>query len=275
MSLWETQKLRLTERDLEFLIETKSAGVSDKWRLKQILREDEDFRNSFIGDENIFRRLMNDDEILLKISPTLFFEILLRKAVKDLSKVNYTLEKTLTMSIPVFDTQDLVELLTKESLLVYLADMLASFTKIESYSFSIRVGNGIWRKVRFNDWDVFSLMRFCEAVDDDFRMDLYKRIADICLFILGIFPDYVERNYRYPVSGEVRPRFGRKDRISPQEYEKTGQKFYKLAAEYQAAGELELCNVFWALHENFHKAKKPLNFIADHYLRYKRDALFA
>ena len=274
MSFWNIKKYRLTDRDLRFLVETGSPDVSDKWRVKQILREDEDFRNSFISDESIFRRLMNDDEILLKISPTLFFEILLRKAAKDLSRVSYTLEKTLTMSIPVFDTEDLVELLTQESLLVYLADMLSSFTKIESYTFSIRVGKGVWRKIRFNDLDILSLMRFCEAVDDDFRMGFYKRIADICLFILGIFPDYVERSYRYPVSGEIRPRFGRNFRISPQEYEKAGQKFYKLAAEHQSAREIELSEVFWALHENFQKAKKPLNFIADHYLRYKRNAFF-
>lgn len=40
-------------------------------------------------------------------------------------------------------------------------------------------------------------MRFCEAVEEDLRMGLYKRIADISLFILGIFPDFVESNYRY------------------------------------------------------------------------------
>jgi hypothetical protein len=274
MSFWSLKKYRLTDRDLIFLVETGSPDVSDKWRLKQILREDEDFRNSFISDESTFRRLMNDDEILLKISPTLFFEILLRKAAKDLSRVSYTLEKTLTMSIPVFDTEDLVELLTQESLLVYLADMLSSFTKIESYTFSIRVGKRIWRKIRFNDLDILSLMSFCEAVDDDFRMGLYKRIADVCLFILGIFPDYVERRYHYPLSGAIRPQIGRKSRISPEEYEKAGQKFYKLAAEHQSAREFELSAVFRALHENFQKAKKPLNFIADHYLRYKRDALF-
>ena len=110
--------------------------------------------------------------------------------------------------------------------------------------------------------------------DKDFRMGFFKRIADICLFILGIFPDYVERSYRYPVSGEIRPQFGRNFRISPEEYEKAGQKFYKLAAEHQSAREFELSEVFWTLHKNFPKAKKPLNFIADHYLRYKRDALF-
>ena len=268
------RRLRLSDRDLDFLVETASPEVTDKPGLKQIITEDEDFRNTFIGDEKVFRRLMDDEEIFLKISPTFFFEILLRKAANDLEQASYTIEKTSTMRIPVFDTKDVVELLAKESLLIYLADMLSSFTKIESYTISFRVRKGVWKKIRFNDLDIFSLMSFCEAVEDDYRLGFYKRIADICLFILGIFPEYAERDYRYPFSGEVRPQIRGKARISPEDYEKEGRRFYKLAAEHQSAKELDLSEVFWALHGNFQKAKKPLNFIAEHYLQYKRHRFF-
>jgi hypothetical protein len=270
----KSKKLRLTDRDLIFLVETVSPGVSDKGNLIRIIREDEDFRNSFIGDEKVFRKLMNDEEVLLKISPTLYFEILLRKAARDLSSTGYTLEKTLTMSIPVFDTKDLVALLEDESLLVYLADMLSSFTRIESYAISVRIRRGVWRKFRFNDLDIRSLMSFCELVEDPYRFGLYKRIADICLFMLGLFPEYIERNYRYPMSGKLRPEVGASPRINPQDYEKEGRRFYKMAAEHESARQMELEGVFQALHENFHKAKKPLNFIAEHYLKYKRQTLF-
>ena len=268
------RRLRLSDRDLDFLVETASPEVTDKPGLKQIITEDEDFRNTFIGDEKVFRRLMDDEEIFLKISPTFFFEILLRKAANDLEQASYTIEKTSTMRIPVFDTKDVVELLAKESLLIYLADMLSSFTKIESYTISFRVRKGVWKKIRFNDLDIFSLMSFCEAVEDDYRLGFYKRIADICLFILGIFPEYAERDYRYPFSGEVRPQIRGKARISPEDYEKEGRRFYKLAAEHQSAKELDLSEVFWALHGNFQRAKKPLNFIAEHYLQYKRHRFF-
>ena len=266
---------RFIDKDLEFLIDAGSPGVSDRMRLKQILRDDEDFRDALIGDEKIFLRLMHDEEILLKISPTLYFEILLRKAAKDLSRRTYTLEKTITMRIPVFDTEDLVELLSKKSLLIYLAEMLSSFTRIESHTFSIRIGERIWKKIRFNDLDIKSLMQFCEAVDEDLRLGLYKRIADISLFILGIFPDFVESNYRYPLSGNIRPQTGKNYRISPHEYEKSGRQFYKMAAEHRTAEKIELSEVFWDLHHHFQTAKKPLNFISDHYLRYRRNALFA
>ena len=269
MSLDKSKTWRLSERDLDFLVDTVSPEVRDKPHLKQIIREDKDFRNTFIGDVKVFRRVMREDEILLKISPAMFFEILLRKAAEDLSRVGYTFEKTRTMSIPVFDTQDLVSLLNRESLLIYLADMLSSFTRVESYAVSIRIRKGVWRKIRFNDLDIHSLMSLCDVVDDAYRFGLYKRIGDICLFILGVFPVYAERDYRYPASGQLRPRIAGRRRVSPQDYEKEGRRFYRMAAEHRTALELELSAVFWSLHENFQKAKKPLNFIADHYLSYK------
>jgi hypothetical protein len=265
---------RLSDRDLDFLVEAAHPEIIDKLKLRQILREDEGFRNKFITDEKVFRKLMDDEEIFLKISPTLFFEILLRKAVNDLKGVSYTLEKTSTMKIPIFDTRDVVGLLTKEPLVDYLAHMLSSFTKIENYKIWFKTKTGILEKIQFNDLDIFSLMTLCEVVEDEQRLGFYKRIADICLFILGIFPDYAEREYRYPFSGQVRPQFRGKGRISPEEYEKKGRNFYKLAAEHKSAKELDLSEVFWALHENFQKAKKPLNFIAEHYLQYKRHHMF-
>jgi len=274
MSLSNLKGLRLSDSDLGFLVDTVSPEVRDRSRLKQIIRQDRDFRNRYIGDEKVFTRLMDDDELFLKISPTLFFEILLRKAASDLEEVSYTVEKTSTMRIPVFDTKDVVELLTKEPLLGYLADMLASFTRVESYVISFRVKKGVWKKIRFNNLDIVSLISLCQAVQDEYRLGLYKRIADICLFILGVFPDYAERDYRYPFSGQLRPQIRGKLRMSPADYETEGRKFYRLAAEHQSARELDLSEVFWALHGNFQKAKKPLNFIAEHYLHYRKHKVF-
>jgi hypothetical protein len=196
----------LSDRDLNFLIAAAAPDVRDKSRLREIIAEDEDFRNSFIGDEKVFRRLMDDDRFFLKISPLLFFEILLRNAARELSRLSYTLEKTRFMRIPVFDAPALGELLNQQS--------------------------------------------------------------------LGIFPDYAERSYRYPLSEEMRPQIAGRARISPEEYERKGQEFYRLAAAHQAATEADLVQVFRALYENFHKAQKPLNFIAEYYLKTKRHALF-
>ena len=270
MTLPNLRGVYLSDRDLDFLIETTSTEVADKRRLKEIIREDEDFRNSFTGDRRVFRRVMDDDEIFLKISPALFFEILLRKAADELGNTGYTIEKEGNMKIPVFDATGVAEVLANRSLLLYLADMLSSFTRVESYALSFRVRKGVWKKIKFNDLDIHSLMAFADAVEERQRLSFYKRIADICLFVLGIFPHYAERNYRYPFSREVRPRIGAKQRIAPEDYDKEGRRFYRLAAEHQTAKDLALSDVFWALHQNLQKAKKPLNFIAEHYLSYKQ-----
>jgi hypothetical protein len=263
----------LTENDLDFLVDTVSPEVTDRHRLKQIIQHDTDFRSTFVGSEKVFNRVMDDEEIFLKVSPRLFFEVLLRRACSDLEKRPYTLEKTKTMRIPVFDSKDVVEILTKESLVIYLADMLSSFTKIESYSMSFRVRKGVWKKIHFNDLDLESLLNMAEKVEDPYRFGFYKRIADVCLFVLGIFPGHAEREYRYPSSGELRAPIPSRMRISPEEYEKEGRRFYKLAAEHHAARELELSDTFMTLHGHFEKAKKPLNMIAERYLPYKRYVL--
>jgi hypothetical protein len=274
MAATRFKNLGLPEKDLDFLVETVSPETRDKTRLKQIIQEDRDIRNSYVGDEKVFQRLMDEEETFLKISPILFFEILLRQAAQDLERAKYTVEKSRNMKIPVFDTQEVVGLLNREDLLFYLADMLSSFTRVESYVIPVKIREGIWERVRFNDLDILSLMRFSQLVEDEHRLGFYKRIADICLFIMGIFPDYAERDYRYPFSGQVRPHVRGKLRISPEDYAEEGQKFYKLAAEHPYAKEVHLEEIFWDLHRGFQKAKKPLNFIADHYLQYRRDKFF-
>ena len=81
MTASDYKKLRLSDNDLDFLVETVSPDVRDKKRLKEILRDDEDFKKSFICHEKVYQAILFDDEIFIKISPTLFFEILLRKVI--------------------------------------------------------------------------------------------------------------------------------------------------------------------------------------------------
>jgi len=265
--------LNLLDSDLDFIIREAAPDFSDKEKLKQIIREDDGFRKALVGDERVFRRVMADEEIFLKISPALYFEILLRKTLKELGKTSHTIEKIGSEQMPVFDTKAVVDFLARETVLEYLADMLTSFTRTQSYTVPVRVRKGVWRKIRFSDMDVDSLSRLCETASEEHRFGFYKRIADVCLFILGVFPEYAQFDYQYPLSGEVKLKI-RPRRRGMQEYEEEGKKFYRLAAEHESARMLELSRVFWLLHENFNAAKKPLNFISEHYFARKRSQLF-
>lgn len=265
---------RLTDADFEFLAHAVADRVTDRGGLKRILQEDDDFRNAFLDDEKTARVVMAEKDVFLKISPVLYFEVLLRMARKELKKASHTIETQGTKKIAVFDSNEVVELLSRETVLEYLADMLASFTRIESYAIAFRAGKGFWRKIRFNDLDMDSLMSFCEAGDKEHRFGFFKRIADICLFILGVFPEYVRFTYRYAHSGERRPRLMGRRRRSAEEYEEEGRKFYKLAANHALARTIHLSPVLWLLHTDFRAAQKPINFIAQQYLHNTRHNLF-
>jgi hypothetical protein len=266
--------VQLSDTDLEFLIETASPHATDMYHLKQALREDAILRHAYLLDEQVAQRVIHDDEVLIRISPRLFFEILLRQAVEELTHGSYTMERSGRMVIPVFDSDDLAEFLREDAHVLYLADMLASFTKINSYTIVIRLRKGFWREIRFNDLDMYHLMGLCAVVEEEYRLALYKRIGDICLFTSSMFPEYVDQDYRYPVSRQRRPQVRGKIRIAPNEYEEQGRRFYRLAAEHPAAHEVEMSAIFEALRTHFTKAQKPLGFIADHYLHYRKQKVF-
>jgi hypothetical protein len=266
---------QLSEGELDFLVAAAAPEVSDRIRLQRLVEADDDFRHAFIGDEKTFRKVMADEEIFLKISPRLYFEILLRKARRELEDAGHTIEREGAGKVAVFDTGEVVKLLSHREVIPYLADMLASFTKVESYTVAYRIRAGIWRRIRFSDLDLDSLMRLCQSVDEEHRLGFFKRIGDICLFLLGLFPEYVDYTYRYPSSGELRPQIIGFMRRSAEEYREAGRKFYGLAAEHPAAREFALSDIFRLLHEKFRAALKPLNFIADHYLHSQRQNLFA
>ena len=256
----------LNETDLEFVVGEATSEAVDKERLKQLVNEDEDFRKAMVGDEQVFRRVVNDEEVFLKISPSLYFEVLLRRAVKELETVSHTVERTGKQSIPVFDTREVAALLARPGALYYLAQMLTSFTRIHSYVVSTHVRRGVRRRVRYNDMDIDNLLRMCAAADEEQRLGFYRRIGDVCLFISGVFPEYTFFTYGYPGSGQPRPPPVWKIRRSMEDYEREGQRFYGLAQEHPNARILELTEVFGILREHFVSARKSLTFVASRYL---------
>jgi len=264
-----------SESDILFLVETVDPALLSKI---DTIKDDPDIIEGMAEHEarRLFQRimLMSEETITTAISPRFLFEVLLRNARRDLESQSYTVERTATQKIPVFDTPEVVRFLDNRTTLKYLADMLSSFARIESFTLPIRVGKGIWRKIRFNDMDIDSLLKSCQAVDEEHRFGFYKRIADLCLFILGMFPEYVVMDYCYPSSCEARPRlFGRLKR-SVEDYEEEGRRFYKLAGEHRDATLLDIAEVLRQFHDKFNLAKKPLNYISAHFLQFRKEKLF-
>ncbi len=257
----------LSDADLDFVIGLAAPGAQDPDRLKSLARQDEDFRKALVSDDAVFEHVMADDEAFVRISPGLYFEVLLRRALRELQAATHTVERSGREAIPVFDTDEVVKLMEAPGVPEYLAAMLASFTRVETYVRPVRVRSGVWRKVRYSDMDVDSLVRLCAEADESQRLRFYKRIADVCLFVTGVFRDHAPAS-----SGAGALRRGRR---TLEDYEVEGRRFYGLAADHPGARALGLSETFDLLREHFTSARKPLTFIASQYLHSRRHRLFA
>jgi hypothetical protein len=259
-----------SDSDVSFVIET----VDPRPRARRAsIRENPDVMERVV-EENTDRLLervfsVEEDGVLLTISPRLLFDILLRKTARVLNKESYILERVGRQVVPVFDAKEAGDFLARKSVIPYLSDMLSSFTKIESFTLLLGVKEGVWQKLRLNTMDIESLVHFCSMIDEDDRFPFYKRIADVCLFISGVFPEFAFSLDPYKPGGPLR---GKGKTL--EEYEREGKEYYRLAAEHQAARIAELAEIMKELSRHFLLAKKSLNFIADFYLRFRKQRLF-
>jgi hypothetical protein len=268
--------IEFSSGDIYFLVSTIDP---DLLKSMDSISSDPEFIESMMeqGAVKVFHRIMllDENELTTSITPRFLFEILLRTARFELKNRGYTIERSASMKVPVFDSQDVVDFMENREVVRYLADMLTSFTKIQSYTIPIRVRKGFWRRIRFNDMDIDILLRYCQTVEEDSRFSIYKRIADLCLFLLGIFPEHVTPviiSSSFP--GQPGSRMFGRMRRSAQEYAEEGRRFYKLAAEHQDSSKAGLTKALWVLHEQFDLARKPLNYISENLVQFKKVKLF-
>jgi hypothetical protein len=121
---------------------------------------------------------------------------------------------------------------------------------------------------------VDSLLRYANILEEKHRFPAYQRIGDACLFLTGLFPEYIEVQQRYPQTGQPRPRLKSSLAHSLQDFEAYGHTFYHLAAEHPLARQQALDEVLAILSEQFVLAAKPLAFLGERYLSLRKHHLF-
>ena len=265
-------KRDLSPADAAFLAGVLGVREDDAPAFERALVEDEERRARALSDPRVFDALTAADDAMTAVSPRLFFEALLRRAVRDLEQAPHTVERTGSDRVPVFDAASVAELTGKPSVLHYLATLLASFTKVHSHTERVWVRRGVVRKVRYSDLDVHSMLRLARETDEHERLPVYRRTADLCLFILGMFPDYAAAAHRYPGTGALRAQSAARRRLGAEEYETVAAQMYALAAAHREGDEIG--EVFRTLGERIAEAKKPINHLSEHYLGYRRELLF-
>lgn len=235
----------LVKEDLDFVVQTAAPAAGNKTALKEMILEDQASRKAILADDKLFNKVIIDKFIFLKISPALFFEILLRHGLKEMERKTHTVERSMVQRLPIFDLEATMELMEQESVFFYLVDVLDSFIS--------------YKRGGISDIDIDRLIKLGAEAPPERSYLIHKRIADLCLFVLGIFPEYLTYDYYYLFFNKERPMTGNLQR-GIIEYEELGQTFYKLALT--ESGD----EVFETLSKKLTLIKKPLNFISENYL---------
>jgi len=257
--------MQLTEPDLRFLVETVATERRDYDHLVELVRDKEDFLEQMLDDPKLIERLLNDEEALVRISPYMLFSVLLREVKRQVERRGYVYEpESRGRRVVVFEGPGVVELLSNTSTREYLAGLLCSFVKTNTGVIYWKE-KGTWHRRRFNDSDMDDMIALAQMVDPDLKPRYYQRVADIALFLSGIFPDQAVR-----VAARTRSTLTTHRTL--QDYEHEGQRFYHLAAE--TTEQHSLRSVLQSLAERFVLARSALNQLSDGYLKEQKAHFF-
>ena len=258
-------KMRLTESDLRFVVETVATRRRDHDHIIELVREKEELLNVMLDDPKLAERLLNEEEVLVRVSPYLMFAVLLRRVRRDLEGRSFLFERDERgRRIPIFEAPQATQLLGDAGTREYLIEMLCSFVRTNT-SLLCWKERGAWQKRKFSDLDMDDMIALCHLVEPGFKPRLYKRIADIALFLTGIYPD--NRSF---FTRHLRSRAGRGRAVA--DYERDGQRFYTLAAREPEPPWSS--SVFRDLAQKFTLARETLNTLNDFYLKPLRARYF-
>ncbi|WP_369018834.1 hypothetical protein QBE54_02740 [Thermatribacter velox] len=237
----------------------------------ELVRDDYRVLDVVLDDENVFKKLVLDEHLFLKVSPYFYFELLLRQAIRDIKRENYTLERIgYRERVPVFDGPKVIEAVSREDVRDYLVELLVSFVKVNNITLYIRKGRGIYLKKSISDMDFDLMLEISERVEEPYRFVFLKRAGDIALFLSGVFPEQV---FGSPFNVRRKP-FLPVSVSSSEELERKGKEVYRLAGQSKVAQENRLDTILDFLATHFEAVKKPLNVMTDRYLHFRKYDIF-
>ena len=261
----------LTDADLRLL--ARATGLSGGAMTR--LADDPAAIEALLADQRVFEAVfgVTDPGEMVLVSPFLAFGVAVHRAVADLAAMDYLPERSgLRQRIPVFDTPELRDFLGSAQRRLFLAQLLASFTRVASGRY--RAAGGRARTRRFSELDPVRLAGLLDVVPEDSRPGVYRRLGDVSLFLAGVFPDYSAMHALGPVDVS---RLLRSARVPSSERDDLaaapaldlldylGARWYRAAlatAPVRTAG----LDVVGEVAERFRQARRVLNHLADRYL---------
>jgi hypothetical protein len=259
------EMLHFNDSDLRFLVETVATDRRDYDHIVSLVRDKDDLLEPMLQDPELIRRLFEEEQNLVRVSPYFLFSVLLLQVRRDLEETAYVQEVDFKgKRIPVFEAAAVTDLLGRAVVRDYLADMLASFTRTNSGVIYWRE-RGTLHKRRFSDLDIDDMVDLARIIDPEMRPALHKRMADVALFLSGIFPDHLTL-----FAARHRSRFTAKRTLK--DYEQQGSRFFRMAA--QETDQSQWRPAMGMLAEKFTLGRWALNTLSDRYLKTQREHYF-
>ncbi|HEY2238228.1 MAG TPA: hypothetical protein VGI21_05535 [Streptosporangiaceae bacterium] len=264
----------VTEPDLRLISAATGLPEADAARL----RRNPDALERVLADPRVFEAVFGAESRAAKeaviASPFLAFAVAVHRATADLAEVRYIAERAAArQQVPVFDVPQLRDFLNSAARRLFLAELLTSFTRVTSGRYRVTVG-GRSRTRRFSELDPVRLAGMLDAVPEESRPGVYRRLGDVALFLSGVFPDYVAGQAFSPVHVA---RLLRATHVPPSERERLagvpdlelmedlGSRWYHSAlalAPVRTSG----LTVVGEVADRFRQARRVLNHVADRYL---------
>jgi hypothetical protein len=208
------------------------------------------------------------------VSPFLTFAVAVHRSATELASMGHVAERTgPRQRIPLFDAPALREFLGSPARKLFLAELLASFTRVASGRYRVR-GGGRTRTRRFSELDPVRLAGLLDGVPEAEKPGVYRRLGDVSLFLAGVFPDYAIL-YGVGPSGVARLLRAAQVPAAEQErlatvpaielLEQLGARWYRAACGLAPVRTARL-DVVADVAGRFQQARRVLNHIADRYL---------
>ena len=223
-----------------------------------------------------------DPDLFDAVSPFLMFATAVHKTAADLDGTTYVLEWLGPRHrAPVFDVSGLREFLAVPWHRLFLAELLASYTKVSSGSVVVPTRRGL-RRVRFSELDPVRLAGLLDVVPEAEHPGIYRRLGDLALFLIGVFPDHTALHGiselgegRLLRAGRLEARAagpgtaaipGMGDPRAVELLEMLGRRWYRLAHALVPAPAPVNVGLLGELAEHFGDARRILNVLTDRYL---------
>lgn len=219
---------------------------------------------------------------LATLSPFLVFAVAVEHTATGLEGVTYVNEWTGPRTrLPVLGVEDLRGFMRAPGRRLFLADLLASFTRVASGTVWRRARRG-WRRRRFSELDPIALAGLLDELPASEHPRVHRRLGDLSLFLTGVFPDHTAARAFRPIDLQ---RLGRaagagtelgeslESRGAVGLLERLGARWYRMAAGDRAPSATGPIGPGEAA-ERFQEARRALNLVTDRHLFPVRAGLF-